>query len=94
MVVTHHAYNIVKIPGCSGTITIRGQVQDAMRFVEHAYKDAASAFPADEDAEEPLAKPANNKQMFSQERAATKKVPLDASSSGARVTIGAGLPIK
>ena len=50
MAVTHHAYNIVKLPGCSGTITICGQVKDVVCSVEHAYKAAAVAFPADEDA--------------------------------------------
>ena len=93
MAVTHHAYNIVKLPGSGGTIAIHGQVQDAMRSVETAYKAAAVAFPADEDME-PLERPAKKKQLFSQEQAATKKVSLDASGSGASVTIGAGLPPK
>jgi hypothetical protein len=80
MAVTHHAYNIVKIPGCSGTITICGQVQDAMRSVEHAYKDAAAAFPADEDALEPLERPAKKKQLSSQVIAAIERVPPDVST--------------
>ena len=64
-----------------------------MRSVETAYKAAVVAFPADEDME-PLERPAKKKQLFSQEQAATKKVSLDASGSGASVTIGAGLPPK
>ena len=94
MMVTHHAYNIVKLPGSGGTVTIRGQIKDAVCSVEHAYKTAAVAFPADEDAEEPLARPAKKKQLFSQERAATKKVPLEANGSRACVTIGSSLPPK
>jgi hypothetical protein len=98
MAVTHHAYNMVKIPGSGGTITIHGHVQDATRAVELAYKAAAMAFPADEDLE-PLARPKKKKQLFSQEQAATKKVSLSTSDSGAEgsgasVTIGAGLPPK
>ena len=93
MAVTHHAYNIVKLPGSGGTIAIHGQVQDAMRSVETTYKAAAVAFPADEDME-PLERPAKKKQLFSQEQAATKKVSLDARGSGASVTIGAGLSTK
>ena len=40
--------------GASGsgvTVTIQGNVQDATRAVETAYKAAATAFPADEDME-------------------------------------------
>ena len=35
MAVTHHAYNTVKLPGCSGTITVRGDEKDAVRSVAH-----------------------------------------------------------
>jgi hypothetical protein len=98
MAVTHHAYNMVKIPGSGGTITIRGHIQDATRAVEIAYKAAAMAFPADEDME-PLERPKKKKQLFTQEQASTKKVSLSTSGSGAEgsgasVTIGAGLPPK
>lgn len=72
MAVTHHAYNMVKIPGSAGTITIRGHVLDATRAVETAYKTTVMAFPADED-QEPLERPKKKKQLFSQEAAATKK---------------------
>ena len=52
------------------------------------------ASPAEED-EEPLPRPpAKKKQMFSQEKAATKQVPLEANGSGDSVTIGASLPPK
>ena len=98
MAVTHHAYNMVKIPGSAGTITIRGHVLDATRAVETAYKTAAMAFPVDED-QEPLESPKKKKQLFSQEAAATKKISLSSSSSGAEgsgasFTIGAALPPK
>ena len=54
MAVTHHAYNLVKIPGTGGPITVRGMVKDAVCAAQTAYKAAAVASPADED-EEPLA---------------------------------------
>ena len=82
--------------GLPKTRTIQGNVQDATRAVETAYKAAATAFPTDEDME-PLQRPAKKKQLFQQEQASTKKVSLGvdgtgAGGSGASVTIGAGLP--
>ena len=93
MAVTHHAYNLVKPPGSGGTIVIRGVVTDALYAAQAAYKAAAVASPADED-EEPLPRPPVKKKLFSQERATTKQVSLEASGSGASVTIGANLPTK
>jgi hypothetical protein len=49
MTVTHHAYNTVKLPGYSDTITIRCNEKDTVRTLEHAYKTAATAHPTDED---------------------------------------------
>ena len=49
MVVTHHTYNMVKLPGRDGIITIRGEVEDAVRSVEHTYKEFVVSHPADED---------------------------------------------
>ena len=71
---------------------------DATRAIETAYKAAAMDFPPDEDIE-PLERPKKKKQLFSQESAATKKISLSSSSSGAEgsgasVTIGAALPPK
>ena len=93
MAVTHHAYNLVKIPGTGGTITVRGMVKDAVCAAQTAYKAAAVASPADED-EETLARPSKKKQLFSQEKATTKQVSLEANVSGASVTIGANLSPK
>ena len=65
MAVTHHAYNLIKLPGSGGTIVIRGMVLDVLYAAQAAYKAAAVASPADED-EEPLPRPpAKKKQMFS-----------------------------
>ena len=49
MAVMHHTYNMVKLPGHDGIITIRGEVEDAVRSIEHTYKEVAVSHPADED---------------------------------------------
>ena len=77
MAVTHHAYNIVKLSGCSGTITIRGDEKDTVRSIEHVYKAAAAAYPADEDLVEHVGGHEKKKQLVSQERAAAKKAAKD-----------------
>src|SRR3989337_3538325 len=41
MAVTHHAYNILKMPGCSGIITVACDEKDAVCSLECAYKAAA-----------------------------------------------------
>jgi hypothetical protein len=46
---THHGFNVLKIPGANGTITVRCNEKDALRSVEHVYREAATMFPADED---------------------------------------------
>lgn len=74
MAVTHHAYNIVKMPGRGGNvITIRCDERDAVRSIERVYKDVAAAYPTDEDAIEQLGGYERKKQMVSQERAAAKR---------------------
>ncbi|KAM0915484.1 hypothetical protein ACQ4PT_010819 [Festuca glaucescens] len=73
MAIAHHAYNIVKLPGCGETITIHCDEKDAMRSVEQVYKEAAAAFPADEDLIEHSGGLARRKQLVSQERAAAKR---------------------
>jgi hypothetical protein len=62
MAVTHHAYNVLKMPGCSDIITIRFDEKDAVCSLERAYKVAATAYPDDEDNTEPAeAAPAKKK---------------------------------
>ena len=56
MAVTHHAYNLVKLPGSDGTIVIRGMVSDALYAAQAAYKAAAVASPTNEG-EETLPRP-------------------------------------
>ena len=47
MAVTHHAYNMVRMPGPGGVITIRGEEEDAARSVEHALKELMAPHPTD-----------------------------------------------
>jgi hypothetical protein len=35
MLATHHGFNVLKIPGANGTITMRCNEKDALRSVEH-----------------------------------------------------------
>jgi hypothetical protein len=97
MVVTHHAYNLVKMPRLKGTITIHCDEKNAVSTLEHTYKEAAIAYPADEDAKEHLDEPSRKKLQFSSVRTAMKKVPLDSADttgSGATATISGSLPAK
>jgi hypothetical protein len=49
MAATHHGFNVLKILGANGTITMRCNEKDALRSVEHVYREAATMFPADKD---------------------------------------------
>jgi hypothetical protein len=73
MAATHHGFNILKIPGANGTITMHCNEKDALRSVEHVYREASTMFPADEDLLEHSDDLTRKKQLMSQERAAAKK---------------------
>jgi hypothetical protein len=66
MAATHHGFNVLKIPGANGTITVRYNEKDALRSVEHVYREAATMFPADEDLLEHSGNLARKKQLVSQ----------------------------
>jgi hypothetical protein len=78
MAATHHGFNILKIPSTNGTITVRCNEKDALRSVEHVYREATTMFPADEDLLEHTGDLTRKKQLVSQERAAAKKASLEA----------------
>ena len=65
-----------------------------MCSLEHAYKEAAASHPVDSDSVDHLAAPPKKKQLFSQERAATKKISINEDGTRATLSIGAGLPPK
>ena len=75
MAVMHHVYNMVKLPGRDGMITIQGEVEDAMHSIECAYKELAVSHSADEDDDGHLAEVPKKKLLFSPEAAATKTPP-------------------
>jgi hypothetical protein len=77
MAATHRGFNILKIPGANGTITVRCNEKDALRSVKHIYREAATMFPADEDLLEHSRDLTRKKQVVSQERAAAKRTSLE-----------------
>jgi hypothetical protein len=77
MAATHHGFNVLKILGANGTITVRYNEKDALRSVEHVYREAATMFPADEDLLEHSGDLTRKKQLMSQERVAVKKASLE-----------------
>jgi hypothetical protein len=77
MAATHHSFNVLKIPGANGMITVRCNEKDALRSIEHIYREAATMFPADEDLLGHSGDLTRKKQLMSQERAAAKKASLE-----------------
>ena len=93
MAATHPAYNLMKMPGSKGVLTIKGDAKEALVALKLALKTAAAAQPTDVGTSEPKgAAPTKKKQLFTQDKAETKQVPVDEDgSSGATFTIGANL---
>jgi hypothetical protein len=77
MAAMHHGFNVLKILGANGTITVRCNEKDALRSVEHVYYEAATMFPTDEDLLEHSGNLTRKKQLVSQEQVATKKASLE-----------------
>jgi hypothetical protein len=77
MAAMHHGFNILKIPGANGTITMCCNEKDALPLVEHVYREATAMFPADEDLLEHSDDLTRKKQLMLQERAAAKKASLE-----------------
>jgi hypothetical protein len=77
MAATHHDFNVLKIPGANGMITVRCNEKDALRYVEPVYRAAATLFPVDEDLLEHSGDLTRKKQLVSQERATAKKASLE-----------------
>jgi hypothetical protein len=67
MVTTHHGFNVLKILGTNCTITVRCNEKDALRSMEHVYREAATMFPTDEDLLEHSGDLTREKQLVSQE---------------------------
>ena len=93
MVATHPACNLMKMPGSSGALIVPGDTRDALQVLRLVFRAATVAQPTSTDAPEPKgAAPAKKKQLFTQDKAETKQVPVEEDgSSGATFTIGANL---
>ena len=93
MAVTHPAYNLMKMPGSSGVLTVSGDTRDALQALKLAFKAAAVAQPASVDVLKPKGvAPAKKRQLFTQDKAETKQVLVDEDgSTSATFTIGANL---
>ncbi|XP_073367701.1 uncharacterized protein [Aegilops tauschii subsp. strangulata] len=93
MAATHRAYNLMKMPGSKGILTMAGDTKEAMAALKLAFKVAGPACPAGKT--EPRVKgaaPTKKKQLFTQGQAKTKQIPVDEDgASGATFTISADL---
>ena len=68
MAATHHGYNVLKMPGSSGIITVACKEKDAVCSLKRAYQAAAAEDPDNEGAiYPPEAVPKKKKQLRSQE---------------------------
>jgi hypothetical protein len=95
MAAMHRGFNVLKIPSANDTITVRCNEKDALRSIEHVYREAATMFPADEDLLEHYGDLTRKKQLVSQERAAAKKAslePLLPSLSGKKLAASTSSP--
>ena len=73
MAATHPAYNLMKMPGSSGVLTVAGDTKEALTALKLAFRATAAARPAGEGAPEaPGVAPTKKKQLFSQDRAEMK----------------------
>jgi hypothetical protein len=77
MAAMHHGFNVLKIPSANGAIIVHCNEKDALRSVEHVYREAATMIPTDEDLLEHSGDLTRMKQLVSQERAASKKASLE-----------------
>ena len=93
MAATHPAYNLMKMPGSKVILTIQGDNKEVVMALRLAFKTAASAQPAGVGASEAKeATPTKKKQLFTQDKAETKQMPVnEVGSSGATFTIGTDL---
>lgn len=77
MAATHPAYNLMKMPGSNGALTVAGDMKGVLQALRLALRAATSALPSKEKGQEaPEASPTKKKQLFSQDRAETKQVPI------------------
>ena len=91
MAVTHHGYNVLKMPRSGGIIKVACDEKDAVCSLEHAYQAAAADNPDDEGAVLPLGTtPKKKKQLLLKGR--REAGVLADGASGPAPTAGAPLP--
>ena len=77
MAATHPAYNLMKMPGSKGVLTVKGDAKEALAALKLALKTAATVQPAEAGTSEPKrAVPTKKKTLFTQDKAETKQVPV------------------
>ena len=93
MAATHPTYNLMKMPGSSGVLTVAGDTKDTLLVLKLALKTTAAAQPVSTDTSKAKgAAPTKKKQLFTQDKAETKQVSVDEDgSTGATFTIGTNL---
>ena len=92
MAVTHHGYNVLKMPGSYGIITVGSEEKDAVCSLEHAYQAAAAKNPYDEGAVyPPEAIPKKKNQLLPKGR--QEAVAPGDCTSGPAPTAGAPFPL-
>ena len=93
MAATHPTCNLMKMPGSKGVLTVTGDTKEALMTLKLALKTALTAQPTGADTSKAKgAAPTKKKQLFTQDKEETKKVPVEEDgSSGATFTIGANL---
>ena len=64
MVVTHHGYNVLKMPGSGGIITVPCEERDAVFSLERAFQAAAIEDPDSRGENPPEAIPKKKKQLL------------------------------
>ena len=93
MAASHHAYNVLKMPGAWGVLAIKADRQDAIFCVEQMWRAAASVTPGNSDLAGPSEPSPARKKLLTGDEALTKQVPLSDDGSHL-VTIGSGLAAK
>ena len=92
MAITHHAYNMVKLPGRDGIITIHGDMEDVVCPIERANKALAVSHPTNEDGDGYLTEVPKKKLLLSPEAAALNTPPMSIGGSGAGSTYRTDAP--
>ena len=93
MAATHPAYNLMKMPGSKGVLTVAGDTKEALAALKLTFRATAAACPADKAVPRTKgAAPTKKKQLFAQGQAKTKQILVDEDgASGATFTIGTDL---